>query len=163
MEDDKKAFHLIDEFAANLLKLNSGKKIPTVWLNRLKGQLNKTTLSKAGRKRNNEETSEIVKRLTQHGAEVRAERTKQQSPAEIKNRIARELKVSRKKVDRIEINRPEYVSELARLDSLDPETRQAYLEGMSGAIATEVQAEEDAEYRAEQDQLRRKRTASKKL
>lgn len=129
---DTKAFQLIDDFAKSLLALNNGKKIPTSWTNRLKGQLQKTSPNRPGVKPDYEEIRATVKRLTLNDKEITLERTKQHSPATAKNRIAKELTINRKKLDRIEIDRQ------AQLDSLDPETRKAHIDGMSDAIILEV-------------------------
>ena len=131
MDTDDNAFELIDSFAKELLALNGNKKIPTIWMIRLKGQLQKTSTTKPGVKRDDEETREIVKQITIHGKEISAERTKHHSPAKAKNRIASELNVSRKKIDRI-------IDEDRRLDSLAPETRKPHIEGKARAIIANV-------------------------
>jgi len=140
--DTDNAFILIDSFAKKLLTLNGNKKIPTTWMTRLKGKLQETSPTKPGVKRNDEETIEIVKKLILHNKQIRIERTKHYSPANIKNSIANELNVSRKKVDRM-------IIEHEGLDSLAPETRKLHIEAMADIIRDTVQSELDAEYRDE--------------
>ena len=135
-ENDTKAFQLIDDFAKSLLTLNNGKKIPTLWTNRLKGQLQKTSPNKPGVKPDLKKKREAVKLLTLNDKKITSEHTKQHSPATEKNRIAKELNISRKKLDRIEIDRQ------ANFDSLDPETRKAHIDGRSDAIWHEIQNDE---------------------
>ena len=155
MDTDNNVFELIDSFAKELLALNGNKKIPTIWMIRLKGQLQETSPTKPGVKSDDEETREIVKQITIHGKEISAERTKHHSPAKVKNSIASELNVHRKKVDRV-------LAEDGRLDSLDPETRKLHIEGKARFIIANVLSDLDAEYRAEQAMLRKKSESSKK-
>lgn len=143
MDTDNNAFELIDSFAKELLALNGNKKIPTIWMTRLKGQLQKTLPTKPDVKRVYEEIREVVKQITLHSEEIRAKRTKHHSPTKAKNRITSKLNVSRKKVDRIK-------GEHKRLDSLAPETRKLHIEGKARFIIANVLSELDAEYRAEQ-------------
>ncbi len=111
------AFELIDSFAKELLALNGNKKIPAIWMTRLKGQLQKTLPTKPDMKRVYEEIREVVKQVTLHSEEIVAKRTKHHPLSEAKNRTASELNVSQKKVDRI-------IDEQKWLDSPAPETRE---------------------------------------
>ena len=148
MDTDNNAFELIDSFAKKLLALNGNKRIPTIWMTRLKGQLQKTLPTKPDVNRVYEEIREVVKQFTLHSEEIRAKRTKHHSPTKAKNRIASELNVSRKKVDRL-------IGEHKRLDSLAPETRKLQIEGKARFIIANVLSELEAEYRVEQAMQRR--------
>ena len=148
MDTDNNVFELIDSFAKELLALNGNKKIPAIWMTRLKGQLQKTLPTKPDMKRVYEEIREVVKQITLRSEEIRAKRTKHHSPTKAKNRITSELNVSRKKVDRIK-------GEHKPLDSLPPETRKLHIEGKARFIIANVLSELEAEYRAEQAMQRR--------
>jgi len=143
MDTDNNAFELIDSFAKELLALNGNKKIPAIWITRLKGQLQKTLPTKPEVKRVYEEIREVVKQITLHSEEIGVKRTEHHSPTKVKNRITSELNVSRKKVDRIK-------GEHKPLDSLAPETRKLHIEGKARFIIANVLSELEAEYRAEQ-------------
>ncbi len=117
MDTDNNVFELIDSFAKELLALNGNKKIPAIWMTRLKGQLQKTLPTKPDVKRVYEEIREVVKQVTLHSEEIRAKRTKHHPPSKAKNRTASELNVSQKKVDQI-------IGEQKWLDSLAPEIRE---------------------------------------
>lgn len=131
---DTQASQLIDDFAKKLLALNNGKKIPTSWTKRLKEELKKTSPNKTGVKPDYKKIREAVKLLTLNDEAITSERTKQHSPATVKNRIANEVGITRKTLDRIEVDRISKNEQCARLDSLDPETRKAHIEGMSDAM-----------------------------
>ncbi len=148
MDTDNNAFELIDSFAKELLALNGNKKIPAIWMTRLKGQLQKTLPTKPDVKRVYEEIREVVKQVTLHSEEIRAKRTKHHPPSEAKNRTASELNVSQKQVDQIK-------GEHKQPDSLAPETRKLQIEGKAHFIIANVLSELDAEYRAEQAMQRR--------
>ena len=122
MDTDNNAFELIDSFAKELLALNGNKKIPAIWMTRLKGQLQKTLPTKPDMKRVYEEIREVVKQVTLHSEEIRAKRTKHHPPSKAKNRTASELNVSRQKVDRL-------IAEQKWLDSLAPEIREVVKRG----------------------------------
>ena len=151
MDTDNNAFELIDSFAKELLALNGNKKIPTIWMTRLKGQLQKTLPTKPDVKRVYEKIREIVKQITLHSEEIGAKRTKHHSPTEVKNRIASELNVSRKKVDRI-------IVEQKWLDSLAPETRKLHFERkvclvIAKYLNTEEELDKEFEFRGVDVQL----------
>jgi len=146
MDTDNNAFELIDSFAKELLALNGNKKIPAIWMIRLKGQLQKILPTKPDVNRFYEGITEIVKQITLHNEESRAKRTKHHSPAKAKNRIASELNVSRKKVDRI-------IVEQKWLDSLAPETRKLHFERKARLVIANIPTKLDAEpYRASRAQ-----------
>ncbi len=73
MDTDNNAFELIDSFAKELLALSGNKKIPEIWMTRLKGQLQKTLPTKPYVKRVYEEIREVVKRVTLHSEEISSE------------------------------------------------------------------------------------------
>ena len=139
MDTDNNVFELIDSFAKELLALNGNKKIPAIWMTRLKGQLQKTLPTKPDVKRVYEEIREVVKQVTLHSEEIRAKRTKHHPPSKAKNRTASELNVSQKKVDRI-------IGEQKWLDSLVPETRKLHSERKALlVIANNIPTKLDAE------------------
>lgn len=152
---NKKAFALIDTFAKALLELNGGKKIPSTWAIRLETGLQRTSKTNPGVKRDPEETRAIVKRLTLNRKSIEAPRTKHHSPAEAKNRIATELSISRKKVDRTK-------TENESLESLALEIRKPHIDGMGDAIMENILSGLDTEDREEQALLLRKRKYSKR-
>jgi len=138
MDTGNNAFELIDSFAKELLALNGNKEIPAIWMTRLKGQLQKILPTKPDVNRVYEEIREIVKQITLHNEESRAKRTKHHSPAKAKNRIASELNVSRKKVDRI-------IVEQKWLDSLTPEIRKLHFERKARLVIANIPTKLDAE------------------
>ena len=138
MDTDNNAFELIDSFVKELLALNGNKKIPAIWMSRLKGQLQKTLPTKPDVKRVYEEIREVVKQITLHSEEIGAKRTKHHSPTKVKNRITSELNVSRKNVDRI-------IVEQKWLDSLAPETRKLHFERKACLVIANIPTKLDAE------------------
>jgi hypothetical protein len=138
MDTDNNVFELIDSFAKELLALNGNKKIPAIWMTRLKGQLQKTLPTKPDVKRVYEEIREVVKQVTLHSEEIRAKRTKHHPPSKAKNRTASELNVSQKKVDRI-------IGEQKWLDSLAPETRKLHSERKALLVIANIPTKLDAE------------------
>lgn len=130
---DEEAKRLIEDFAAQLLALNNGKAISIQWKCRLLKAI-KPAPAKRGVKRDYEQITQVVKQLTLVGDKVRQSRTKHFNPASLKDAIAKDFNISRKSVERIDDERPEKESELGRLENLDPQLREAYIEGISGAI-----------------------------
>jgi hypothetical protein len=137
MDTDNNVFELIDSFAKELLALNGNKKIPAIWMTRLKGQLQKTLPTKPDVKRVYEEIREVVKQVTLHSEEIVAKRTKHHPPSKAKNRTASELNVSQKKVDRI-------IDEQKWLDSLAPETRKLHSERKALLVIANIPTKLDA-------------------
>lgn len=146
---------LIDSFAEQLLALNDGKAIPRQWKNYLLKKI-RPMPSKPGQKRDYEQVAEVVKRLVLVGNKVRAQRTKHHNPAVYKDDIASELGISRKTVERIDSYRPEYMSELSQIDSLEPEERKAYINGLAAAIGESLRADDEAEEKARQQEMQRR-------
>jgi len=145
----KAAERLIHEFAAQLLALNDGKAIPRKWKNQLLKAI-KPLPAKPGIKRDYDGVAKAVKLLALSGGDVRQPRTKHHNPAAIKDQIASDVGVSRKTIGRIDADRPEYMSELDRLDDLSPELRKAYIDGLSAAIC------EKLERKAQEQAMRRR-------
>lgn len=145
------AKRLIDEFAAQLLELNDGKKIPSTWAICLKSAL-KSKPRRPGVKPDYKKIAEIVKRLTLEGKKVRQGRKKHHNPADYKDNIARDLGVSRKTVERVDEMRPHFIKEINRLDSLEPRKRRAVIDGLSAAICERRKASDEAK-----EKLRRKK------
>lgn len=150
---------LIDCFARQLLALNEGKEIPLPWKNYLLKAI-KPLPGKRGRKHDYEQVAEIVKALAHVGPKLRAERTKQNNRKVLMDKIARDYGISRKTVERIEKDRPEYMSELVQLDSLDPKMREAHLKGFRAKISQEMNAENDAEEKARQTVMQKRQLSS---
>jgi len=141
------AERLIHEFAAQLLALNDGKAIPRTWKNQLLKAI-KPLPAKRGRKQDCDTVVEAVKLLALSGGDVRRARTKHHNPATVKDRIAAEVGVSRKTIERIDADRPELMSELKRLDDLDPELRKAYIDGLSEAVCERLRENDAKEQEA---------------
>lgn len=152
----KAAERLIDEFAAQLLALNDGKAIPRKWKNQLLKAI-KPLPAKPGSKRDYGKVAKAVELLALSAGDVRQPRTKHHNPAVAKDKIASAVGVSRKTIDRIDADRPEFMSELEQLDNLSPELRKAYIDGISQAICERLR-ERDAIKRQENVQAVRRRT-----
>jgi hypothetical protein len=97
---DEEAFRLIDEFSKQLKKISGKDPIPRRWRNRLA----KTLMPKqAGRgvKRDPKRTAQIIDLLVENEKALSKERTKHNSPAAIKERIAQKVGISAKTVERV--------------------------------------------------------------
>lgn len=152
----KEADKLIDEFAAQLLMLNDGKAIPSQWKNRLLKAL-KPSPVKRGVKRDYVQVAEVVKRLALIGKEIRKPRTKHHNPAVFKDAIAQDLGISRKTVDRIDKDRPEYMRELDRLDRMaDLRLRKAYIDGIATAVCQRLKEHDALESKAKEQKMRQR-------
>lgn len=147
---------LIDKFAVQLLTLNGDKAIPRTWKNHLLKAIAKTKAGNPGKQRDYAQVAEVVRRLTLVGDKVRLPRTKHHNPATFKDKIAKEFGISRKTVERIDKYRPEYMRELNRLDSLGPDQRKAYIEGLSDAIWESIKADDEEEQKARQRETHRR-------
>lgn len=148
------AFQLIDDFAAKLLALNDGNKIPTDWNIRLKMALTPKP-KKAGRKRDYGQVANVVKQLTLAAGKVRKSRTKHCNPAIAKDEIATANNIDRKTVERIDAALPVYMSELERLDPLNPELRKAYINGIADALCERLRENDAIEDALRRQELRR--------
>ena len=153
--DDKltEAASLIDDFAQKLLALNNGRAIPRQWKNRLLKAL-KPPPAKRGRKRDITKTTEAVKLLALNAKEVRKPRDKHHNPATIKDAIARQVGVTRRTIDAIEVEtRPSRITD----PTSDPELQRAYIDGMAAALDERLDASDKAE------ELARREKAAKKF
>jgi hypothetical protein len=152
---EKAAERLIDEFAVQLLALNDGKAIPRTWKNQLLKAI-KPLPAKRGRKQDCDTVVEAVKLLALSAGDARRPRTKHHNPATVKDQIAEAVGVSRKTIERIDADRPEFMGELERLDSLSPELRKAYIDGLSAAICVKLRAGDALEREAQEKAMRRR-------
>lgn len=99
-----------------------------------KGKLQKTTPNKPGVPFNYDETRKISEQLILHDKGISAERTKHHSPAKIKNKIANELRLHRKKIDRTKTD----LDNIETLMSENVEKSKAIFDGMSDAIIPDI-------------------------
>lgn len=161
MNNDTKfdeAQELIDAFAAKLLALNGGKGIPKEWKKLLREAIAKTIPGKPGKKQNYEKVTHAVKLLALAGDKVRRGRTKHHNPVKFKDEIARAVGISRKNVERIDNDRPQYFKEMQRLDrfaKLDPKLKDAYIKGISAAIVEKLEARDKTKAKAREDEARK--------
>ena len=133
-----KARELINAFAARLLALNGGKKIPTPWAICLKSALTPGT-QPVGRKHDPKPTKAVAKGLILAGDTVKGPRTKHHNPAKAKNRIAKEAGVSRRTVDRVMKGTLEYL----RGEGAPPAAvREAICDAFAEIVMAELKAEE---------------------
>jgi len=157
MNDDQKfkeAKNLIDTFAEQLLALSGGRKIPLRWKNSLIKAIQPLP-GKPGRKIDYEKNSEIVKYIILDLDNINAERTKNHNPTEYKDKIAKKFGISRKKVDRIRVA---ITKTLSGQGFLDPEMREANMDGICRAISADLSA---AAKKDQEVQLQRARNISK--
>lgn len=157
MDADQKqvdADRLINEFAAKLLALNGGNKIPTDWNIRLKMALTPKP-KKTGRRRDYEKVANVVKQLTLAANKVRKSRTKHHNPATVKDEIAAANNIDRKTVERIDAALPVFMNELERLDSLEPKLRKAYIDGIADAVCEKLREGDAIELKAKEQESRR--------
>ena len=155
----KEAQELIDKFAKDLRALNNGKAIPARWKTYLLKALTlKPERQKPGPPVDYEQVVEIVKRLTLVGDKIRQQRTQFHNPAAAKAKIAKDLGINLKRVNRIDAQRPDTFSdsELSRLDGLDPQQRQAIIEGIGEAAWVQGLEEEELERKATEEATRRR-------
>lgn len=153
-EKQRAAESLIDEFAMKLLALSDGKAISLQWKNRLLKAIKPLPVTR-GRKRDYDKVAKAVRLLALSSGQVRRARTKHHNPAVFKDKVADAVGVDRKTIERIDADRPEYMSELERLDELSPELRKAYIDGISAAICEKLRKDDEIERKTKEQEMRR--------
>lgn len=131
---------LIAEFNEGMRALTDGEPIPQEWKQMLLGAVQAKPKKKPGAVPNYAAIRETVKLLTLDGKKIRSERSKSSSPKKYKEKIAAIVGTNLKAVERVEINRPHYPSEVGRLGHLDPEMNRAYIDGIADALTQRLGA-----------------------